>query len=387
MRKLTPRRKRWLSCRQRNAHRQHCRGRRLRKISGAKQSAFQPITVYTPSERRKIGMGIATPMPKILCFSRNPAETLESLDGIRSSLQDERERLRNTKKKKNTRIRLKYSAFENIEDISPSAALVLAAEYERAYHLNGSHAIVVNLEKWHPTVMGILKPLGFFEKFGFDGILEAPDVTDRFRILPMRSGSSADSPAVNMLISDLKGLYPLADVVDEDREAGMLSLYGAMVEALVNVVRHAYPEGRELPFTPVNRWWMAGAVDQDARQITAMVFDQGITIPLSLPNWQHYAGVRRRIVSFLGLVPDPGDTKCDGLAIAAAVEESVSSTGERHRGRGLAQMRDFVDQCRGGYLRIMSRCGEVIMYPREKPTVRAYDISIGGTLIEWNVII
>jgi anti-sigma regulatory factor (Ser/Thr protein kinase) len=186
------------------------------------------------------------------------------------------------------------------------------------------------------------------------------------------------------LIADLKNLYPNRD---QANEASMVHLYGAMVEAIVNVVRHAYPIDSVDGPPDLRRWWMTGAVDRAARWTTAVVYDQGITIPVSLPNWQHFAGWRHRILSAIGAVPDTSDTRSDGQAIAAAVEESASSTGEQHRGHGLAQMRNFVDQCQDGYLRIMSRCGEVIFRPKKKPEIRSYDVSVGGTLVEWNVLI
>jgi hypothetical protein len=89
----------------------------------------------------------------------------------------------------------------------------------------------------------------------------------------------------------------------------------------------------------------------------------------------------------LSSVPGASDRRHDGDAISVAVEESVSSTGETHRGQGLAQIRKFIDLCRGGYLRIISRSGEVVFRPGDEPLVRTYPVSIGGTLIEWNVLI
>src|SRR3546814_18034705 len=112
---------------------------------------------------------------------------------------------------------------------------------------------------------------------------------------------------------------------------------------------------------------MTGAVNTSERRMTAVVFDQGITIPVSLPNWTRYAGWRRRMLTALMVVPSASDTRSDGLAIATAVEESVSSTGHSHRGQGLAQMRRFVDQCADGHLRIMSRGGEVVFRPPSNP--------------------
>ena len=91
------------------------------------------------------------------------------------------------------------------------------------------------------------------------------------------------------------------------------------------------------------------------------------------------------MLSALPFLPSSNDPSRDGDAIMVAVEESVSSTGLSHRGHGLAQMSDFVGRCKDGFLRIMSRNGEVVLTPRGKPLVRNHKVSIGGTLIEWNV--
>jgi hypothetical protein len=162
-----------------------------------------------------------------------------------------------------------------------------------------------------------------------------------------------------------------------------MHLYGAMIEAVGNVCGHAYPG--KLSSSTVDRWWMTGAVDTVNRRTTAVIFDQGVSIPGSLPNWTRYAGVIRRLLAAFKFVPNLSDHRYDGAAISVAVEESVSSTGEAHRGHGLAQMKTFVDLCRDGYLRIMSRKGEVIFRPGGNPIITTHSASIGGTLIEWNV--
>jgi hypothetical protein len=331
----------------------------------------------------------STSMPKILCFDRNGPETIATLSQIRRRLNTPtRGTLSSRKfsKHRNARPRWTghYRRFETIESIAPAAALVLAAEYERILHLTGVAGRVIDAERWQPEVIDTLWDIGFFDIVGIPQNLEKPDLQRSFAILPMRSGHTADSPAVSALLGDLRSLYPGGSDPAEER---MLQLYGAMVEGIVNVVRHAYPENATYPFRPINRWWMTGAVDRENRWTTAVIYDQGVTIPVSLPNWEHYSGVSRRILSAIGLVPKPDDPRSDGEAIAAAVEESVSSTGEPHRGHGLAQMRDFVNQCREGYLRIMSRHGEVIFGEGGKLEIKTHNVSIGGTLIEWGVLL
>jgi hypothetical protein len=327
-------------------------------------------------------------MPATLCFDRNGAETLRSLSEIRHGLNTKMGGTRSAtrlSKHRNARPRWSgnYKKFETIESVSPAPALVLAAEYERVLHSRGIAGRIVNADKWRPEVLETFWDIGFFDIVGLPQNLAKPDLRAAFAILPMRSGLTADGPAVTALLNDLRGLYP----GDTSTEEKMLHLYGAMVEGIVNVVRHAYPENGVYQYKPIGRWWMTGAVDRERKWTTAVIYDQGITIPVSLPNWQYYAGYSRRIMASIGLVPKSDDPKSDGQAIAAAVEESVSSTGEAHRGHGLAQMRDFVDQCSEGYLRIMSRHGEVVYRENGQREIKTHDVSIGGTLIEWRALL
>jgi len=320
-------------------------------------------------------------MPEILCFEKNPDETLATINEIRTNLNKSRTASVHRDKIKR-RTPIPYKAFERIKEISPAASLVIAAEYSRFLRIYETEARFINIEKWNPNVLSALIEIGFFELFGFTHEVEKNIDENSTIILPMRTGRTADPSAVLSLIDDLRRLDPSAD---DASQSGFVHLYGAMIEAIVNVVGHAYPDKGSYLLPPIGHWWMTGAVNKSERWTSAMVFDQGVTIPMSLPQWQRYAGVTRRLFSVLGIVPAPDDPRSDGHAIAAAVEESVSSTGEAHRGQGLAQMRNFVDQCKDGYLRIMSRCGEVLYRPGASPLIRAHTTSIGGTLVEWNV--
>lgn len=376
MKRLTPRYANWLRHRQKRAIRR--KGRRERIVEMVTSTGVDLV--------RAAG---SASMPNVLCFDQNGPETIATLAQIRSRLNTRvKGSLAPMRTSKHARARARWSGhyrrFDSIEIISPAAALVLAAEYERMKHLTGIAARVIDAERWKPEVIETMWDIGFFDIVGIPQNLEKPDLQAEFAILPMRSGDTADGPAVSALLSDLKALYPGDSTGTQEK---MLHLYGAMVEGIVNVVRHAYPAGATYPIRPINRWWMTGAVDRSDRWTTAVIYDQGVTIPVSLPNWQHYSGVSRRIMSAVGLVPGPDDHRSDGEAIAAAVEESVSSTGDPHRGHGLAQMRDFVDQCSEGYLRIMSRHGEVVFRENGKREIKTHDVSIGGTLIEWRALL
>lgn len=376
MKRLTPRFANWLWHRQKSARRRKTRRERI-------------VEMVTASGVELVKAAGSASMPRVLCFDQNGPETITTLAQIRRRLNTRvRGGLSSRPTSKHARARSRWSGhyrrFDTVEIISPAAALVLAAEYERMKHLTGTAARVIDAARWKPEVIETMWDIGFFNIVGIPQDLEKPDLQAVFAVLPMRSGDTADGPAVSALLGDLKALYPGGSGQAEEK---MLHLYGAMVEGIVSVVRHAYPSEATYPYRPINRWWMTGAVDRSDRWTTAVIYDQGVTIPVSLPNWQHYSGVSRRIKAAMGLVPGPADPKSDGEAIAAAVEESVSSTGEPHRGHGLAQMRDFVDQCSQGYLRIMSRHGEVVFREKGQREIKNHHVSIGGTLIEWRALL
>lgn len=350
------------------------------------------VSVQTPTRswRARTGRRLMT-MPKVLCFDENPVITLRTLADLRQLLDRPLRGMRQynkPSKHRGARSRFlgSYIAFEEVERITPAAALAIAAEYERILLRSGSRSFVANAEKWDRTVFETMQEIGFFDIVGFAGSVQEPDMKADLLTLPMRSGDTADPTQIAELVEKLKQLYPNPD---ESSEAGLIHLYGAMVEAVGNVVNHAYPTNflGSNSQRAVRRWWMTGAVDRRNRRTTAVVFDRGVTIPVSLPNWANAEGWLRRMSRRVGIISAIDDPRSDGDAIAAAVEEAVSSTGEQHRGTGLAQIRGFVDQCQEGRLRIMSRCGEVIFRPGQEPDVKTYDVPLGGTLVEWSVLL
>ena len=70
--------------------------------------------------------------------------------------------------------------------------------------------------------------------------MEKPDLAADDVILPMRSGDTADPKEIRALVEDLKQLFP--GPPKDETEEGLLHLYGAMIEAMVNVKLHAYPK-------------------------------------------------------------------------------------------------------------------------------------------------
>jgi hypothetical protein len=266
-----------------------------------------------------------------------------------------------------------YQDFTMLREISPGAALLLAAEYDRTRSLSGPLA-AIELDKWDPRVRATLGALGFF------GLLDLPDVEtirlpDGFYIQPLTSERGANSkPALDQIID----LFAKAGGNEELR----LSLCGAVVDALENVRDHAYPADRFIGIRHIPNWWFTGAADRDKRWLLLGIYDQGVTIPVTLPHRFGMQAVVALFSSAFGLPFDPADHKFDGQALEAAMRLSESSTGQRHRGKGLAHIKQVVGRCASGQLRIVSRNGEYVFRSDGSDTARTYDVALPGTYVE-----
>ena len=158
-------------------------------------------------------------------------------------------------------------------------------------------------------------------------------------------------------------------------------LYDGIVEAMTNANHHAYEMLRLDGLNHEDRkreWWMFSQVRDG--WLSVSFCDLGIGIPRSLPKKKE--GLWARLLHALGSSPS------DGQAIRAAVDESRSRTGQKHRGKGLKQLVAAVDKAQGGRLLIYSNAGGYSC--RKHDNVRHednfdYKGSILGTLISWSL--
>ena len=264
-----------------------------------------------------------------------------------------------------------YQDFTSLHEITPGAALLLAAEYDRIRQLSGPLR-VVDLEKWDEGVYDMLGALGFFD------LLDLPPVrpvhlAPGFHIQPLTSGIAANSrPAIDQIVD----LFQKAG----GDEALRLALCGAVVDALENVKDHAYPHdflqtGRHIP-----NWWFTGAANQQKNWLILGIYDQGVSIPVTLPRRFGLNQVAALFTSVFGLPFDPADPRYDGQCLDAAMRLSETSTGEPHRGKGLHKIKEVVGRTRAR-LRIVSRFGEYV-YSRGQARSQTHNVALPGTYIE-----
>jgi len=275
-----------------------------------------------------------------------------------------------------------YWDYSQIKELTPHMALLIAAEYDRFRRKTNRRLTAVNVQDWQPSVFQAFEALGFFKILLMQGRGPAHRDLGGIRVLEMRSGESADPVAPGELIEELEEL--IADIsptsnVDFER------LMGALKEGVFNAHEHAYPADRVDLTVRQPSWWITGAVDPLAGRLSIIVYDQGITIPASLPTSSRSAAVSRWIQQHLSWTTFAWDQTDDGLAIAAAMEVSKSATGHAYRGKGLHEMEAVMDTCASGVLRILSRRGEYIAHAKAPAEYLTHALPLYGTLIEWHV--
>lgn len=296
-------------------------------------------------------------LPTILCLKTNYKETSDFLVAFR----------KNYTKTKTTII----LDFENCQKITPPAMLLLLAEVHRGRLLRGVNAITGTYPKNH-TLLKRMCDTGFFE------LLEIKSPLSSAKTFPMeyikfRSGTKLVAESARQLRESLLGENIKMKIKPRNQ------LQRGVSEAMLNALQHAYPETHR-DFKDVgDRWWLTGHYHQPTRNLSIMFCDLGVGIPATLPR-KHTAEHLRSFISVLpGVKPD------DGAMIFAGMRVGRSSTQKQHRGKGLNDLRGFIDKAGAGELKIYSRAGEYSYTSSNEEPYKTNDTPVQGTLIVWTV--
>ncbi|WP_449471974.1 hypothetical protein [Sphingobium chungangianum] len=153
-------------------------------------------------------------------------------------------------------------------------------------------------------------------------------------------------------------------------------------EAVINSLHHAYARERAdgCGMFKERRWWMFTCED-DEGQLHVLICDLGIGIArsLSMPGRWDRALLKKFEEFFTGDAPDV-------RAIKTALVIGESSTGEEHRGKGLPQIWNAVQENDVGGVVIFSGQGHVSRsMDTGEQTSGFYRSELLGTLISWRV--
>tara|TARA_R110000751_G_scaffold144643_1_gene248230 strand:+ start:117 stop:1055 length:939 start_codon:yes stop_codon:yes gene_type:complete len=276
-----------------------------------------------------------------------------------------------------------YFDFSYPLSISTAAAVVLAAEYERMRTMLDEIPPTVDLDKWNDEVFRKLYQLGFFEIVGITPQREDVVIDDgATRTMQIVSSKNADD--LERIDAALQNLSAFMNPHSSVPENVMIDLLTGLSEALSNVTGHAYPEDYQPAYPHIGRLWVAATADRSNNSLTIVVYDQGVTIPVTYPRIERMEVV----LNYLGraLRQDPAfDFQNDGTYIRTAMKYGGSRTDQKHRGKGLPQIIDVIRRIGKGRLTVLSRGGWCTREPDGRFRSGAVPYSLGGTLIEWSM--
>jgi len=276
---------------------------------------------------------------------------------------------RNVRRGSQRQLKLKSLNFDDIEHISPSAALLLASEVDKwnqsiSWRLKASHS------SWKPQIKRLLYEMGYFELLHIKKPTDLAEIKNT-RFLKFIRGEVNNKRAAGELAKSLRIQIENASGCEIKRHL----LFDGLSEAITNVTHHAYKSKSKRMF---RMWWMAGAFDSEKNLVTITFYDHGRGIPNTLPASRFWEKLKHNFSSWN-----------DGQKIMAAMQAGRSSTGRSERGKGLQNFLEIIKSHTGSILKIYSFRGCLIVKNNENTNAleyfqRTHTNPIQGTLIEWS---
>ena len=269
--------------------------------------------------------------------------------------------------------------FLKIQAVTSGAALVFAAELDRWRRTQNVTPRARKINKWNSSVSRAFNEMGLFKLLNVSNP-PAP-VPDPYGVKIIKFQSLGDQ---DTKLDPGESAKKFREILESTTGISVAkghrkAMYRGLSEAMTNVLSHAY-EGMNSTTVPYieNAWWVSGDYNQNSKELSVYVYDQGIGIPNSFKTkekWRDaYEGFKRLFVEHH-----------DGNLIDAAMGSTKTRTGLRHRGKGLRDIRDWIKNNKSGELRIMSGSGELKITPDGQTQITALRRELGGTLIHWRI--
>ena len=299
-------------------------------------------------------------LPESLDFESNYELTASHLRVLRKAVE------------KDTKIR--RIDFSRIKILSTSAALVLASTVDQ-WRERVSGKIRADLPTWGHDIRKLLCQMGYFELLNLPAPVKTWD-DETVTFLPfIRGRIGEDAPGEKAKQLRIK----IEEVVGKSIQRR--PLFEGISEAITNVCQHAYDgvsdEKRKY-------WWLSASSDASSRELRVTFYDKGLGIPKTLPAHRNF----ERFLSLFGSWPD-------SKKIEAAMKIGRTASGLEERGKGLQNLIEFAKAHSKGGLPVRSLKGTyeeayetgVDHQQIRNVALQDHKCSIGGTLIEWSVLL
>jgi len=261
--------------------------------------------------------------------------------------------------------------LEDCKRIRPTALLLLLAEVHRAKVLRGGKALTGTYPK-DPTLLKRMCDMGFFELLSIKSPIQS-ERTFPMEYIKFRSGTKLESESTMQLRESLLGNKIAMNIMARRQ------LQRGVIEAMLNALQHAYPTTARKLGEAHNRWWLCGHYHRPSKRLSIMFCDLGVGIPKTLPRRYPLEMIRGALSLLPGVRPD------DGAMIYAAMAIGRTRTRQDHRGKGLNDLRQFIDQAGAGEMLIYSKRGRYSYTSGGNESHATHDTALGGTLIRWTV--
>lgn len=322
-----------------------------------RRTVASPFHNPNPKNQERIGYEEIT-LPELIDLDENFNKTVDVIRTIRRLSLNEKKPV--------------YLVFDEVKQIKPAALLLLLAEMHRCRLVRGTQKVTGNYPA-NPKVERMLHATGFFQILGVKSRVTRKPRSYPTEYVNFVSQTHEVKGTVRQFREDLLGTAITMSAKVKGR------FYRALTEAMLNVSHHAYPQGAPSRRFEPDRWWLAGHVNKKSKQLIIMFCDLGVGIPSTLPKMYPMELIRGALSLLPGIPPN------DAQMIKAGMVIGRTRTSEQNRGRGLNDLRSFVDQAGDGELNIYSRRGHYCYRPKDDDSVKNYNSAIGGTLITWTV--
>lgn len=259
--------------------------------------------------------------------------------------------------------------LSRIARMRPSGAVLLLAEVDRALAKPGGAKRITVRRPQNDVVDQVMQQIGIYERLGIACSTAPSDES----VVHWRAATGVISDGVTGGTILLNYDGRLADGLTR-------GLYDGVVEAMTNTVQHAYDGsiGSRLKHGLGRRWWMLS--HERDNLLTVAICDLGIGIPRSLPRSKTFA-----LSDVKTLWRKLGLNTSDASAIEVAIRLGETRTGQKGRGKGLAEIVEAVNLSDSGGVFISSNRGVLSCAPGKRHVTRNTPHSIHGTLIHWSV--
>lgn len=263
--------------------------------------------------------------------------------------------------------------FSTIKYLKPGGALVLAAEIDR-YRIKRRACLKPwKYNCWHTDVKLMLHRFGLFKLLDIPRKINIDDEYGNVVYLSLKRGEKANGSEALKFREEVENVLGI--------KLSTQPWFIAITEAMTNVAQHAYP--LPLPKNSIylpQTWWLSGAYDKVDKSLRIMFYDQGLTIPGTLPKSKLWTIIQKIALN-----------STEGEQIKAAFQVGKSQTGESHRGKGVGQLLEPIKNCQKATLTLISGRGYYrktnINDGQAKEFVADLPVSLNGTYIEWIIYV